>query len=185
MSTTITRLRDLMPLRPLTIIESLRIAELQATRLLELSGVTAPQVPETVITKLPRVQVERISPSPVAGATEWSHGRWLILLNGSDVTGRQRFSLAHEFKHVIDARFLKVVYPPRGGLSSKQQAEPICDHFAACLLMPRAWVKKLWGQRVQNVAQLADLFGVSRQAMQVRLMQIGLIERPARCQVTV
>src|SRR5437899_1399956 len=36
---------------------------------------------------------------------------------------------------------------------------------------------------VQNVVGLANLFEVSPQAMHVRLMQLGLIERPTRCRV--
>ncbi len=56
MANVLTSLRDLVPIRPLTIVEALRIAELQATKLLELQGVTEPPVPEEIITELPRVQ---------------------------------------------------------------------------------------------------------------------------------
>ena len=177
----ITTLRDMVPLRPLSLVEALRIAELQATRFLQLSGVEAPPVPETIISQLPRVQVERIFPSPVAGACEWSHGRWLIVIKGTDRIGRQRFSLAHEFKHILDNPFLNVIYAAGDGMTSKQRSEPVCDYFAACLLMPRRVVKRLWGDGLQNPTRLAQRFDVSLQAMQVRLLQIGLVEPSSRC----
>src|SRR6266699_5657255 len=102
MSSIITAARDIMPIRPLSFVEALRTAELQAAKLLELSGLAAPPFPERLITGLPRVQVERIIPAPASGASQWSRGRWLILLNGAERPERQRFSLAHEFKHVLD-----------------------------------------------------------------------------------
>ena len=79
MTNPITTLRDLVPVRPLTFAESLRTAELQASKFLALSGLSEPSFPETAISSLPRIQVERMSPAPVSGATHWSHGRWLIV----------------------------------------------------------------------------------------------------------
>jgi Zn-dependent peptidase ImmA (M78 family) len=148
---------------------------------LELAEVVAPPVPETIIATLPRLQVERMSPSPVSGATQWSQGRWLIVVSGSEPLTRQRFSLAHEFKHILDHPFIGVLYPANRGVSAAERGERICDHFAGCLLMPRPWVKKAWCEGVQEVPRLARRFGVSTTAMQVRLLQVGLIEPPARC----
>jgi hypothetical protein len=95
----IASLRDLVPLRPLTCGEHLRIAELQASRFLKLVGVNEAPVPERAISELPRVHVEHMSPFPVSGATHWSSGQWLVALNGAEPRVRQRFSLAHELKH--------------------------------------------------------------------------------------
>ncbi len=162
MSSIITAARDIMPIRPLSFVEALRTAELQAAKLLELSGL-------------------RIIPAPASGASQWSRGRWLILLNGAERPERQRFSLAHEFKHVLDNPFIGVLYPRIGSLSSTERAEQVCDYFAACLLMPRMWVKRSWTRGMQEPRALARQFDVSRQAMKVRLLQIGLIEPEARC----
>lgn len=181
MTSLITSLRDIMPIRPLTFAEALRTAELQATKLLELSGLSTPPFPEAIITELPRVQVERIIPAPASGASQWSRGRWLILLNGAEVPGRQRFSLAHEFKHVLDNPFIDVLYPPSGGLSRHERAEQVCDYFAGCLLMPRRWLKRSWTTGTQEPRALARQFDVSKQAIQVRLLQIGMAEPGARC----
>jgi len=181
MTSLITSVRDIMPIRPLTFAEALRTAELQATKLLQLSGLPGPPFPETTISELPRVQVERVFPAPASGATQWSRGRWLILLNGSEVAGRQRFSLAHEFKHVLDNPFIDVLYPPSGGMTSAERAEQVCDYFAGCLLMPRMWLKRSWTSGTQEPRALARQFDVSKQAMQVRLLQVGLTEPQSRC----
>lgn len=177
----ITQLRDLVPLHPLTWVESLHIAEQQALRLLELTGITAPPVPDSVITELPRVEVERITPGIGSGATMWSQGRWLIIINGAHPIGRQRFTLAHEAKHVLDHTFIDVLYPASGGMSAYDRGESVCDYFAACLLMPRPWITAAWEDGQHDVWDLARAFEVSRQAMQVRLTQLGLMRAEPRC----
>jgi Zn-dependent peptidase ImmA (M78 family) len=176
MANELRQLRDFVPIRPLTSVESFQIAERQASRLLELRGVSQEPVPESVITQLPRIHVEHLVPSPVAGASQWSRGRWLILINGNDPVGRQRFTLAHELKHVLDSRFDHVPLYPADNPASSERIEAICDFFAACLLMPRPWVKRAWREGPRDVRSLACRFKVSRQAMQMRLQQLGLVE---------
>lgn len=174
-------LRAVVPVRPLNAGEALRVAEVQAARLLKLWGLDAPPVPEEAFASVPKVRIERMSPLPVSGAAHWSKGTWLILLNGSEPYVRQRFSLAHEFKHVLDNPFIDVLYPSLHGFKHEQWREQVADHFAACLLMPRAWVKRLYGQGVQDHRTLARRFGVSQAAMRVRLLSLGLEEPAARC----
>jgi Zn-dependent peptidase ImmA (M78 family) len=177
----ISSVRDLVPIRPLTYAESMRIAELQAIRVREMIGITELALPETAITHLPKLQVERMFPAPMSGATQWSHGRWLIVLNGAESLVRQRFSLVHEFKHILDNPFIETLYPASRSLSSADRAEQICDYFAGCLLMPRKQLKQAWVSGTQDIRKLARRFEVSNQAMQIRLLQVGLIEPAARC----
>lgn len=174
-------LRDIVPIRPLTREEALRIAELQAQRFHDLRGVTTGPVPESAIAGLPRIQVERMSPIPVSGSTHWASSRWLIVLNGAEPITRQRFSLAHELKHVLDHRFVDVLYRGVDAADRARWIEQVCDYFAACLLMPRPWIKRAYFSGTQDPAQLAARFGVSQQAMQVRLNQIGIVEPQPRC----
>lgn len=177
----ITRLRDTVPLRPLRYSEALRLAELQAQRFLALAGLTEPSVPERIITDLPRVNVSRLSPFPSSGASHWSRGQWLVILNGSEPATRQRFSLAHEAKHIMDHRFAKLIYSAFPDNERHDIIEQICDYFAGCLLMPRPWVKRIYCSGVQYLPELAQTFGVSQAAMSVRLNQIGLTEPTPRC----
>lgn len=174
-------LRDFIPIRPLTRSEAMRIAELQAQRFLKLTGITEPSVPERVIAELPRVQVERISPLPVSGATHWASQRWLIILNGAEPLVRQRFSLAHELKHILDHRFVDVLYSGMPADQRHVMIEQVCDYFAGCLLMPRPWLKWAWGNGIQTLPEIALHFGVSEAAANVRLNQIGLIAPTPRC----
>jgi hypothetical protein len=178
---TLAALRALMPNRPLRHAEALRIAELQATRLLALAGITEPPVSDRVITDVPKIQLKRMSPWPVSGCTDWAKGTWVVIVNGSEPRVRQRFTLAHEFKHIIDHRYIDVAYPSLPTFGHHQRAEAVCDYFAGSLLVPRAWLKKAWCSGIQQLPDLADHFGVSRAAIQTRLLQTGLIDRPERC----
>jgi Zn-dependent peptidase ImmA (M78 family) len=173
-------LRSLSPQRRLTTLEAYGIAERQATRLLRRSGITSGPVPSEIITELPFVQVNLRRRLNASGATKWIKPRWVILLNGLEPVVRQRFSLAHEYKHVLDHhRRLRHERP----LTPEQHEayERLCHYFAACLLMPRPWVKAAWAAGLQDPVTLARRFEVSPQAMQVRLLQLGLVDPYARC----
>ena len=176
MRSSITRLRDIVPLRRLSAAKAMRVAEAQADRLLRLCGVTEPPVGEAVIAGLPHLQIERVTPAKAQAAAQWSHGRWLILINGADTKRRQRFSLAHELKHILDHPFVTILYRGRPEL-----AEQVCDYFAACLLMPRRWLRQAWAEGVRDQHVLSRRFGVTPQAVKVRLLQVGLIEPTAWC----
>jgi len=175
MAGVVSRLRALVPQRPLARWEALRVAELQATHLLKLCEMTGPPVPETLVSSLPRLTVERLTPIPVSASAHWARGRWVIVLNGAEPKTRQRMSLLHEFKHVLDNPFIDYLYRSTGRMSAAGQAEQVCDYFAACVLMPRAWVKRAWGSGIQDFRELAQLFHVSEGAMAIRLLGLGLV----------
>lgn len=178
-------LRDSVPLRPLLRTETLRIAELQAQKFLALAGITAPPVPQTIIADLPRLQVAVMRPFPVSGATHWKSGKWLIVLNGAEPDTRQRFSLAHEFKHILDDRFVHIIYRHLPEPDRHAFGEQVCDYFAGCLLMPRPWLKRSFFGGTQRTKDLARHFDVSEAAIETRLAQIGLVGPRARCSRTV
>jgi Zn-dependent peptidase ImmA (M78 family) len=67
-----------------------------------------------------------------------------------------------------------------GAYVSEEQNERIADYFAGCLLMPKRHVKRLFGQRL-SLIRMADTFGVTHQAMHVRLSQLGLVAPTPRC----
>lgn len=179
---TLATLRDLMPPRALTQGQALRIAELQAQRLLEISGVKEPPVPVSVITDIPKIMVQRMVPWPVSGATSWTKGAWNVIIKGDEPYGRRRFTLAHEFKHILDYRHIDVAYPSTQFMTHRERAEAICDFFAGCLLVPRTWLKKAWANGTQNTKQLAELFQVTPAAIQTRLLQTGIVDRVQRCE---
>lgn len=177
----LSQLRDFVPLRALSPQEALSVAERQALRLLNLVGVTEGPVPERVIAELPRIHVERMSPWPVSGATHWVNGRWVVVLNGAEPAVRQRFSLAHELKHILDHPFVDTLYRGVPEIDRHDFIERTCDYFAGCLLMPRPWLKRAWTTGTQHPPTLARQFHVSLAAMTVRLNQTGIVEPANRC----
>lgn len=177
----ISAVRALMPRRALEDHEARSVAERQAQRLSELLDLTGPVIDLGLIASLPRLDVRTRAGLPVSGFSEWSRSRWVIAINEDDHSTRQRFTLAHELKHVFDNPYIEVLYPGIDGKPSGKRAEAVCDYFAACLLMPRPAVKALWGQRHQRVDDLATNFGVSRAAMGLRLHQLGLTSTRRRC----
>ena len=176
-------LRGLVPHRQLTSNEALRIAELQANRLLRHFAIEGPAVPDEIVTELPRIRVEREHGLPVSGAAHWNGRYWVITLNADDHPARQRFSLMHEFKHILDHTTKDFLYNDRPTSTAHEQAERVADYFAACLLMPKRVVKQVWCQKGhQDLRRLAATLRVSPAALRYRLDQIGLTDRPERCE---
>ena len=93
----------------------------------------------------------------------------------------QRTGSGHEFKHVIDHTTKQYLYRDTSFQTAAAQAERVADYFAACLLMPKRIVKRLWCQGHQNIARLGETLGVSPAAVRYRLDRLGLTERPSRC----
>ena len=53
---------------------------------------------------------------------------------------------------------------------------------AACLLMPKAWVRRLYFDHgLTDLRRLAHRFDVSQTAMRVRLESLGMIRQIRRC----
>lgn len=177
MATVLSQLRDMCPPRRLAPYESRRIAEHQAARLLSLMRVDEPPVPEQIIEYLPRMRVEYVRAKNLSGAARWSKGRWTILVNRTETWGRQRFSMAHEFKHVIDGPLADTLYRSRDAETRTFLAERAADTFAACLLMPRPLVKRVfYDEGIREPRDLARRFQVSTAAMRIRIEQLSLIE---------
>ena len=174
-------LRRLMPPRPLAQFEAYRIAELQANRLLRVGGVDEPGSPDELITGQSFLEVALRDDLPTSGLTHWCKPRWLIILNRREPAVRRRFSLAHEFKHILDHGIADRAYPATVWLSADARAERVADYFAASFLMPRRLVKRRYFEGLRDTGDLAAEFGVSPHAMRYRLDQLGLVGRVPRC----
>jgi Zn-dependent peptidase ImmA (M78 family) len=178
-----------MPHRQLTLGESYALAEKQAVQALKLAGQGQPDVNLGWILELPKVEVQlapRYKMDGLSGFTTFTHGRYLIMVNKNDAHARRRFTLAHELKHVLDYTSAPVIHRALGyGDPARQaaQVENICNHFAACLLMPRPWLKRAWAGGIQDLSALAGLFNVSEEAIGTRLKFLGFLDpepRPLR-----
>lgn len=180
MASPLAELRSLCPHRPLAPYEAQRVAEAQANRLLSLQEVAEPPVPEQLIEYLPRVRVVWRDDSPISGHVEWTGGRWLIALKTAEPWVRQRFTMAHELKHAVDAPLAATLYPARRFVTPRQQRERAANHFAACLFMPKSWIKRAYYEEgVTDPRALARRFRVSADAMRIRLEVIGITKGEA------
>lgn len=174
-------LRSLVPHRQLTFTEARRIAEIQAARLLQLLDLTDLPVPDEAITELPRIRIQHVRDLPTSGISFWNGQNWIIQLSGLEPLVRQRFTLFHEYKHIIDHYAADRLYTGDRHHSAAEQAELIADYFAGCALIPRRELKSAWGSGLQRPAALAEHFATSVQAIEVRLDQTGLREPRPRC----
>lgn len=172
----LTSLRAVIPQREATFLEALRTAETQAAKLVNLIG-DERGVLEHHITGLPRIVVIR-EDIPVSGMSYWNGLHWVIVLSRHEPGVRQRFTLLHEFKHIIDHGHAAQLYRTNHKMTAAQQAEAAADYFAGCTLVSKGSLKSAWGNGIQRVADLAAHFGVSEPAIRVRLAQTGL-DRPS------
>lgn len=171
----ITELRQLVPDRSLTWSEAHSIAERQAALLLALSNVTEPPIPQFVISSLPGIVVDWRTDWPADATSFHTPSHWRIVIRSTDVRQRQRFSLAHELKHVLDDPVIGHLFSHLPTEQRGARAERLCNYFAACLLMPRPWLKHDWCTGIQNTPALARRYFVSTEAMSTRLSEIGLL----------
>jgi Zn-dependent peptidase ImmA (M78 family) len=174
-------LRALAPQRPLYPREALNVAQLQANRLLEHFQIESPTVPEEIISELPRIKVVRDS-LPVSGSAHWNGRYWVITVNADEPYVRRRFSLMHEFKHVLDHTRRHFPYYDRSSRSHDEYSERVADYFAACVLMPKKTVIRLWCSGHQDIPALAAKLQVSVPALRYRLAYLGLTEPTPRCE---
>lgn len=183
-SEVLAQLRSLMPPRPLTMAEACSVAERQALRLLQLTGIEPGPVNfEVILRAIPSWQLVFDPALPTSGMTTWNATmkRWVSVINAGEPVNRGRFSAAHELKHALDHPFRYQAYiQPNGDLWDQHAVETVCDYFAGCLLLPRPWVKQAYVAGIQTEDKLADHFVVSTAAARVRLSQLGLSERYER-----
>lgn len=177
------KLRASMPAHPVTLGEAYSLAERQSLELLMYWGVKSTPIPTEVcrIVDLPQLDTNVVPrhwlPRAAGLCRVLRDERGQILVNKGDTQGRRRFTLAHEFKHYLDDPIAEAVYAELGYGDERlraRQIEQICDMFAACLLMPRMVVKRLWTSGIQDAESLALLFDVSLSAMTIRLKYLGL-----------
>lgn len=172
----LTDIRLMRPTRRLTRLEARRIVERQAAKLLRLREAFEAPVPEEVISHLPRIEVHRSSGlGSLSGVCHWEGNHWRITVNARHALVRQRFSIAHEFAHVLDAPYKRLAAP--------ELAEELADYFAASLLMPKRLIKKAWGEGLQDTVALARHFNVSAAAMRWRVDELCLdeVETTSNC----
>lgn len=126
--------------------------------------------------------------SDTSGIMLHKNNKTRIAINSSHHINRQRFTLAHEIGHFklhlsnkeketifVDKRFFRNKESSKGSTRIEIEA----NAFAACLLMPKIFMKKSIKNTVISdidVFKLALQYEVSEQAMTLRLVKLGYIE---------
>jgi Zn-dependent peptidase ImmA (M78 family) len=102
-----------------------------------------------------------------------------ILLNANDTRNRKRFTCAHELGHFIrrterPEQYEYIDYRDSRSSNGTEEEERFANSFAANLLMPFSLVKQFHRQGLPDF-RMAQKFGVSRESMQYRLDNLGLL----------
>jgi hypothetical protein len=184
MNQLLAQLRDLAPRRPLSYGESIQIARRQAAGVRSWVNSDKPDINLIWLLQQRAVPVNfvpsyRLGEDSGATTNEIS-GQLEIYVNEQEPAVRQRFTLLHEFKHVLDFADTARLYRRLGGGDKQRQAlqiEAICNEFGAHVLMPTALVKHAWFQ-TQDATLCASVFNVSLEAINKRLTVLGLIGDP-------
>jgi len=109
---------------------------------------------------------------------------YCILINAAHPMVRRRWTIAHEYGHFLIERdrpgvdFLRPI-------QRKSESERFADTFASSFLMPEAGVQTRFYEEVDrtgdfnvgDLCRMAELYGVSLNAMALRLEALGLIPR--------
>lgn len=152
-----------------------------ADRLLQSQGIGGPPVPIKDVSQGAGVPVidwefeDEISAVLIRGQS------YIVIgVNEDHPETRRRFSIAHELGHAVlgHAERMYIEFAAADLLPERDPQRESDEHeanwFAADLLMPRNWVGEDWKRCKGNVSEMAKRYGVSEQAMWIRLQQFHL-----------
>ncbi len=96
-----------------------------------------------------------------------------ITINKSQSYKRKLFTIAHEIGHLCLGH--KAVVDYRLFTSNYDREEYQANLFASMLIMPKEEVAKAW-RKHKSLEKLSDKFEVSKSAVAIRLLNLGLLE---------
>jgi Zn-dependent peptidase ImmA (M78 family) len=109
-----------------------------------------------------------------------------ILVKDDDALNRKKFTIAHELGHMLlhlkvedgefidKADYFRTEFFKATEMNENKGQEVEANQFAAALLMDSELIKQCWPE-IQSSDSMADLFKVSKEAMEYRLNHLGLI----------
>jgi Zn-dependent peptidase ImmA (M78 family) len=173
------RLRALTPAWSITRREAQWVAEQQAKLLLNETGVTAPPVPERIVTELDGVSIYLLEQMPVEGLLGVSRPDRYggdILIDSNLPRPERRVTLMHELKHIIDGGHATKARH----IGSQSGREGLCTDFALSVLIPAPWLHADWQAGQRNISALAERYQVPAEDMAYRLRVLGLLRRASQ-----
>lgn len=163
-------LRALTPARRLSHLETLRLAERQATLLRHLLGITSDAFPLERLDQIPRIRIAYIPDLPIPATCFWGRKTWHIHIRDTLSRAQRGELVLHQLKHIIDHPVRSAVEDPRP-LIRDGQRELTADYFAACVLIPE---DQLRAADTADHADLAERFDVDQAQLEHRLSETGL-----------
>ncbi|MBU6214753.1 ImmA/IrrE family metallo-endopeptidase [Patescibacteria group bacterium] len=164
--------------------------ERKADEILDASGLRTIPVPIEEIAEHFKMHIGRAPSNDFSGMLIRKDGAALIGVNSTEHPRRQRFTIAHEIGHFFlhPTKNVLVDYRKSSKGTHRTLKEKEADIFAASLLMPareltRDFIKVAGGiltdeeQRKSVVSLLATKYEVSEEAMNIRLLGLGMPER--------
>ncbi|MEW6228058.1 MAG: ImmA/IrrE family metallo-endopeptidase [Bacillota bacterium] len=158
-------------------------ARARARLLIKEFGLTAPPVDVEAILKARGAVVRRHAIKEIDYAvTFFYRDRYYVSVNVCN-PGRDRWSFAHELGHVELGHYLTydldTLADDRLTEKERRILDREADVFARDLLMPAKWVRSAAGgpARFETIDELADMFGVSWEAMMIRMDELGLFPK--------
>jgi len=168
---------------PRSLDEALRTARRQAKSLLLLTETYQPPVDPTILLADPSLELRYTAQlRRVSGLCRWVGWRYVIAINRLEPHVRQRFTVFHELKHAIDGARTTHAINRFSRDRQRTAAEYVADFFASCVLMPEPWLLD-HADEFDDVPAIARRFGVSRDAMRIRLETLDLDSKPTRAKV--
>jgi predicted transcriptional regulator len=185
----IAELRDMAPNVPLSYGQSIALARMQAARIREWITERLGRDDATMnliwllkqrLVPVHFVPAYRLGENTSGLTTDEVDGSLQVFINEAEPRVRQRFSLLHEFKHVLDFDNSDILHSKLGWgnvAMRKQMVESVANEFAAHVLMPSVLVKRAWFE-LHDLPKVARLFTVSVEAMGMRLEKLNILGKP-------
>lgn len=120
---------------------------------------------EVVFIKFPKDGKE------ISGAIRWENGTAKIYINEEYSLVRRTFTLAHELGHFLlhpSENKWRIDYFDHARTDQEAGQESEANYFAASLLMPKGEFVRIQKLTKDNTSMLAEYFGVSESAVEVR-----------------
>lgn len=158
----------------------------------DLGAIPAQGLQQAIERELGALVIYVDAPKRISGAALHLSGLQTILVNRNDTTSRRHFDLAHELFHLLtwDAMTPDRVEPLEPARTKGNRIEQLANKFAAALLIPCESVTTRWSSRADSnyedwTAKTAREFKVSAEALQWRLVGLGLISKDQMIQLNV
>jgi Zn-dependent peptidase ImmA (M78 family) len=162
------------------------IIENTASKILATSGVTSAPVPLQIVADKFSVKIKKAPSKEFSGLLLRKDNVSYVGINSRESITRQRFTVAHElghlFLHTKDDTFLDHIdYRDNsyGGKIKRSRQEIEANTFAAALLMPQKFLLQDFKDIEtdlddETVERLAQKYQVSKEAMNYRILNLGL-----------